>query len=1292
MANLETLELTISANAESATQGIESLTRSLSALSKAVGRSVGGLIRLNHELKTLKGFGAIKMPGASTKTAARAIKKGASGEYDAANNNGRGYKVPSPTEESLKKDKEWMEKFRANATADYKSKQEYHAKATEWRKRQADAIKQEQTVKEEYAKISRKASEEAMKAERAAMETRGEDTKAIIEQSTQVQLLKLKYDALKMETVSLAKENKITAKQIASRGLELQNLENQIKKLENATEDVESKSAKAGEAVKESFRKIKESATETASSLGKLVSQIGRIFKTMLIRQAIRFILKAAKEGFENYYNYSKQIGGEFAKSFDSLKSKWTQFKNQFGVVLGSALKSVIPLLNMIASAAIYALNAVSALFALLSGKSTYTKAKEGMDDITESTKSATAAANDWIAAFDELNVMSQKNGGGGGSSGIDYGEMFEEVALPDWMIEWKPIIEAVVYGTLGAIILPKIFDWVQKIFGIFTGKTALKALDDMVDLFNPDKKFPDLGNAATDMVTLGGGAVAAAAALPTVRTEIEKIVTALNGVSLVSSFIGLLTELITKAVSAIPVPITLDSKNYDEWVAKHEEWISQVESKKVKITYDNDISSITRLMTWLATDEEKKIKITLENDPATIVRIMNWTNDVAIKKIKVEIENDPATVAKLQNWAVKEETKKIKVQIDDDPARVIKINNWVLANDVKNIGVEIPDISAQTTEMSLFAIAATAANIAMDGIADSITKISLVSAAISIVKQLLESIISMSADAFGDKTVNVKFVPDENYTAIKEWIEKEETKIVSVNFVYDEIKMALINSVLNAEDKTIKIQIEIINLNGMSNSTISDLLDYVTGDTEEKKIDVFGIGGVSDNGYGWWDWDVQQLWNYFTKGQPGEAEWSPIGFVNQLRDDIFSGKILSNQEPIREQINISDCLKIIGWEDLHEDVQGNFVNTMTIDKESISRLKQVGLDASYVVKMINWDKLTTQQRQDFLESIVDTFGDEGIKAIKKQIPTIKAEDIVNVVEWSKFTTDEKFAFLNSIKEAFGSSAAIKAAKDAGINIGDLVQEGMKSKDPKIKAQAQEWEQIIEDNTKPVIDPTLDSSSVPAMQTYILGSIQGLNPSVYAYSYFRAGYPQNLSEEVSDEHPTVYANAQFKSGEVTSLRNVLSSLNTTVTVGLQKSSTFGSILNSLKNTIGDAMRQAFTVKLEGELLGTIKITPAATGGLFSSGDIFMANENGNGELIGSFGNQTGVANQREIVSGIQKGVEDANREQNELLRIQNTLLRGILEKESSVRIGASSALGRTVRQSLDMYSKATGVG
>ena len=103
----------------------------------------------------------------------------------------------------------------------------------------------------------------------------------------------------------------------------------------------------------------------------------------------------------------------------------------------------------------------------------------------------------------------------------------------------------------------------------------------------------------------------------------------------------------------------------------------------------------------------------------------------------------------------------------------------------------------------------------------------------------------------------------------------------------------------------------------------------------------------------------------------------------------------------------------------------------------------------------------------------------------------------------------------------------------------------------------------------------------------------------------------------------------------------------------------------------------------------LKLLGFAEGGFPTSGDLFLANEEG-AEYIGSMNGKTAVANQEEIISGIQRGVAEANSEQNSLLRQQNDLLRNILEKDSSVRLTASAALGRVTKQSMDLYSNVVG--
>lgn len=62
--------------------------------------------------------------------------------------------------------------------------------------------------------------------------------------------------------------------------------------------------------------------------------------------------------------------------------------------------------------------------------------------------------------------------------------------------------------------------------------------------------------------------------------------------------------------------------------------------------------------------------------------------------------------------------------------------------------------------------------------------------------------------------------------------------------------------------------------------------------------------------------------------------------------------------------------------------------------------------------------------------------------------------------------------------------------------------------------------------------------------------------------------------------------------------------------------------------------------------GKVVISGKANGGLVNSAELFFANENGNPEYIGKFGNKGAVANNDQIVDGISKGVYNAITEAN----------------------------------------------
>lgn len=92
----------------------------------------------------------------------------------------------------------------------------------------------------------------------------------------------------------------------------------------------------------------------------------------------------------------------------------------------------------------------------------------------------------------------------------------------------------------------------------------------------------------------------------------------------------------------------------------------------------------------------------------------------------------------------------------------------------------------------------------------------------------------------------------------------------------------------------------------------------------------------------------------------------------------------------------------------------------------------------------------------------------------------------------------------------------------------------------------------------------------------------------------------------------------------------------------------------------------------------------AAGGFVDAGQLFVARETGP-EMVGTIGGNTAVANNDQIVAGIQSGVAQANEQQNELLRQQNSILMALLDKEFT--ISPSVAFGQLVERSNTLYAR-----
>ena len=487
------------------------------------------------------------------------------------------------------------------------------------------------------------------------------------------------------------------------------------------------------------------------SALSRNLSMIGRIFKTMLIRTAIRALMKVARQGLENFYQYSKSINSAYATAIDKLGVSATRAGNQIGASIGTLLTTVAPVLNTILSLINEVLASITALFSLVGGGTTYTKAVDGMNAFAEATTNSGKATKQLLANFDQLNIITSKSNGGNGNSKSMFEGAFTESPIPPWMIEWKPLLEALLAGTLGALVLPAILGGLKKIVGLFaTGAGASNLLTFLRYMFRKDTPtFPDIPTGYTNFrfpdqpkyepfpvqptympfpvapdyakaaAEMGALAAAATTALPAVEGIVAALA-ALSGANVLKDIVALL---LTKLAGAT-MKIEIDRKEYDKFKKEVEDWtkkngkfsivIDVVDEgfrlasavvdawaenplvKRIRTMWDNlsfEVGS-SIVDSWVKEPLHKYIYTWWNLDGFNFGKsiIDNWMGEKILKIVKAGFDSDAflnfwKIADAIDAWASETLTKVIKVSIEGDNSGIPKGTS---TNPKNSIGYDI--------------------------------------------------------------------------------------------------------------------------------------------------------------------------------------------------------------------------------------------------------------------------------------------------------------------------------------------------------------------------------------------------------------------------------------------------------------------------------------------------------------------------------------------------------------------------------------------------------------------------
>lgn len=213
------------------------------------------------------------------------------------------------------------------------------------------------------------------------------------------------------------------------------------------------------------FENIQGAVQQVNGAIEKFIKRVKKIALTILVFQfvskAFRTMIEGIKTGIQNYARYSEQ----FNQKMSEMKSATLNLKNSIGAAAIPIVNALAPALTVLCSWLTKAINLFNKFISALSGKKTWTRAKEQQVDYAASldnTANAAKKAKGALQGFDELNVINSNDSGssGGGSGGSGGGVDYEEIPLTEkdfaWIEKIKKIFESIlpVVVAIGAALL----------------------------------------------------------------------------------------------------------------------------------------------------------------------------------------------------------------------------------------------------------------------------------------------------------------------------------------------------------------------------------------------------------------------------------------------------------------------------------------------------------------------------------------------------------------------------------------------------------------------------------------------------------------------------------------------------------------------------------------------------------------------------------------------------------------------------------------------------------------------
>lgn len=204
-----------------------------------------------------------------------------------------------------------------------------------------------------------------------------------------------------------------------------------------------------------SISSVGKASHKSSGMFGKFVKAIGRIAFYRAIRSVIKDITKALGEGKDNLYQWSKlqkdAEGNAFAKSLDKIASSGQYLKNSIAAMIEPLVNTFAPKLELIINKVVDVINEVNKAIAVLSGQSTWKKAKYMTIEYAKAEDKAADSAKELkksLLGIDELNVLDNNASKATANSDIKkYEDMFETVNIDKGTQEFQKYFDDLLAG-----------------------------------------------------------------------------------------------------------------------------------------------------------------------------------------------------------------------------------------------------------------------------------------------------------------------------------------------------------------------------------------------------------------------------------------------------------------------------------------------------------------------------------------------------------------------------------------------------------------------------------------------------------------------------------------------------------------------------------------------------------------------------------------------------------------------------------------------------------------------------